>query len=326
MWLLNPKHKHIGQDTLSEYLDGRLLGRDLERVEQGLEVCDVCRLDLEELQATVAMLRQLPMATPRHSFVMSAPPPEPARARQGQGFRVPNWVYAGAASVAALALAVTVSVDATGGLSSDPLRRYVAATALAPDPASQQVTVSSAAESELEPASPSGSEDEATGPPSLAAVTLAAPTSDTTERDGAGAAGGVGIEAVPSSAATPAPDTAASPALPETAVQDTGAGPLESTIVSPTAIPAEPEDGQIVRGPRSGPGPASTTNEVETAKSQATEDSVPVSESGELSLFEQDGGGTSTWWRVLEATAGVLAVVFLAGLALRRRAGRRDSA
>ena len=80
MWLLKPTHKHIGRNTLSEYLDGRLQGRDLERVEQQLGECHPCRLELEELQATVAMMRQLPMETPRRSFVMSAPPLEPARA------------------------------------------------------------------------------------------------------------------------------------------------------------------------------------------------------------------------------------------------------
>ncbi len=35
--------------------------------------------------------------------------------------------------------------------------------------------------------------------------------------------------------------------------------------------------------------------------------------------------GTSVWWRVLEVAVGALAVIFLAGLVLRWRAGRRDS-
>ena len=59
---------------------------------------------------------------------MSAPPPIQARARPALVLRAPNWVYAGAASVAGLALAVTVSVDATGGLSSDPVRQDATAT------------------------------------------------------------------------------------------------------------------------------------------------------------------------------------------------------
>ena len=132
MWLLRTAHKHIGQGTLSEHLDGRLRGRPLERVERQLGECDACRQNLAELQATVAMTRQMPMETPRRSFVMSAPPPEPARARPNIALRAPNWVYAGAASVAALALAVTISIDATGGLSSGSLSQDTAVTASAP--------------------------------------------------------------------------------------------------------------------------------------------------------------------------------------------------
>ena len=62
MWLLRSSHKHIKQETLSEYLDGRLQGRYMERVEQGLAECGPCRQELEELQATVVMVKQLPMA------------------------------------------------------------------------------------------------------------------------------------------------------------------------------------------------------------------------------------------------------------------------
>ncbi|RUA22894.1 MAG: hypothetical protein DSY79_02870, partial [Chloroflexi bacterium] len=140
MWIFRSSHKHIGQDTLSEYLDGRLLGRPLERVEQQLADCDSCRQDLAELRALVAMMQQLPMAEPRRSFVMSAPPLEPVRSRPALALRAPNWVYAGAASVAALALAVTISVDATGGLTSDPLRQDSVTTAAAPVAELEEVT------------------------------------------------------------------------------------------------------------------------------------------------------------------------------------------
>ena len=67
-------------------------------------------------------MQSLPMDAPRRSFVMSAPTPMPVRARPNLALRAPNWVYADAASVAALFLAVTISVDATGGLTSAPPR------------------------------------------------------------------------------------------------------------------------------------------------------------------------------------------------------------
>ena len=77
MWLLRSTHKHIAQDTLNEYLDERLQDRALETAEQQLGECDACRLELEELRATVAMMQTLPMEAPRRSFVISAPPPNP---------------------------------------------------------------------------------------------------------------------------------------------------------------------------------------------------------------------------------------------------------
>ena len=310
MWLLRSAHKHIGQDTLSEHLDGRLRGRPLERVERQLGECDACRQDLAELQATVAMMRQLPMETPRRSFVMTAPPPEPMRARLALALRAPNWVYAGAASVAALALAVTISVDATGGLSSGPLRRDVAVTALAPAPDSEQVTITSgpAAESALE----SG---EGTAPPPLATVAPAAATA------------GQSVQEQPAGEGATAFGAAKAPVVsPDLATQDSGVTPTESAGVEPGLTAVAPEDG-LVREPRSTTGAGDTSSaENQTAKSLPIEAPTPISEPVEPELFDQVGSSTSVWWRVLEAAAGVLALVFLAGLALRRRASRRDVA
>ena len=182
MWLFKSAHKHINQDTLSEYLDGRLQGTGLEQVEQRLGECDACRQELEELQVTVAMMRQLPMETPRRSFVMSAPPPEPARAQPFLVLRAPNWVYAGAASVAALALAVTISMDATGGLSSDSLNRDFAVTAMAPASESDQI-ITTLSTSGGTAESTSGSGDTEMAPTTMAAVAPAAATADTAASD-----------------------------------------------------------------------------------------------------------------------------------------------
>ena len=91
MWLLRSAHSHIAQDTLSEYLDGRLQGRPLERVERQLGECDACRQDLAELRATVAMMQGLPMEAPRRSFPISAPPPAPARRPSPQPLSCSSW-------------------------------------------------------------------------------------------------------------------------------------------------------------------------------------------------------------------------------------------
>ncbi len=241
MWLLRSAHKHINQETLSEYLDGRLRGKDLERVEQRLADCDACRLELEELQATVAIMRQLPMETPRRSFVMSAPPPEPARSRPALALRAPNWVYAGAASVAALALAVTISVDATGGLTSDPLRVDAPVTAQAPAATAEAVTAASGA-AESAPPSTSAPDDGSTS-----ALSMAAADPTVAEETGGGAGSGASaIESTVRPSATTAPRPALSgaggTALPEPglASEDAEAAPPPLAAAAPTPAPPEP--------------------------------------------------------------------------------------
>ena len=328
MWLLRSAHKHIGRDTLSEYLDGRLQGRPLERVERRLGECDACRQDLAELRATVAMMQGLPMEAPRRSFVMSAPPPEPVRAgpmrgRPNLALRAPNWVYAGAASVAALALAVTIAVDATGGLTSDPLRRDVETTALATAATSDQLTVTSRLPSEpgppVESAARSGTEttpetaatsgEDAAPPPLAAAAPAAATAEQSVQREPAGSgATAFGAEA------TSAPVVAVAPPA-----QD-GEAALEEPAVAPVAAPAPETAAADVDA-------SSAANQTAKALTieEPSESPAPISDGAGPELFDEVADGdTSIWWRVLEAAAGVLAVVFLAGLVLRRRAGRRD--
>ena len=312
MWIFRSTHKHIGQDTLNEYLDGRLFGRPLERVEQQLGDCDACRQELEELRATVAMLQALPMEEPRRSFVMSAPPPEPARTLPHVALRAPNWVYAGAASVAALALAVTISVDATGGLSSDAVIQETEVTASAPTDESAVQLASRSAGTEA-------SGEDASAPQQLAAAAPVAPLPEPPDQEetAAGGAAAIGAEAgatgpgeaaapVAAAAGAPPPDEgitltqAAVPPVvapePETVGSDDG----DSTITSQSAKNLIPEEPFIEEQP---------------------EELAPVGDLIDDVLIS----GTSVWWRVLEVASGALAVLFSAGLVLRWRAGRRDS-
>ena len=309
MWLLKRTHKHIGRDTLSEYLDGRLQWGDLERVEEQLEECSSCRLELEELQATVAMIRQLPMEAPRRSFLMSAPPPEPARRRPALALRAPNWVYAGAASVAALALAVTISLDATGGLSSDPLRRDAALTAMAPAPTLERATTTS----ESAATSASQTEGDEAVPPQLAAGTP-------------------NLEFAITPLPTPAPLAASAPEA-----QDSEATIIQSARAEPTFAVVVPDD-SVLDGSQA-LGPKSTTDAGDTSdmENKATEASTseappakapaPVPKPVESTVFDEEGGsGTSIWWRLLEVATSVVGVAFLAALLLRWRTNRRDLA
>ena len=339
MSISRSSHKHIGQDTLSEYLDGRLLGRPFERVEQQVAECDACRQDLAELRALVAMMQQLTMAEPRRSFVMSAPPPEPVRARPALALRAPNWVYAGAASVAALALAVTISVDATGGLTSDALRQESVATSatapvVQPEAASEGVAAATGPVSGRGPAGQPGIEsaaratdstgdtsvanEEAAAPTSLAAAAAPPPTELLVQEDSAGAqaaVSSVGADATAVPVATSAPVVKMT-----TPSQDEEASAAESAA-PPVAVPAPEadsagEDGVSRLGSETGPaGPSGPPSQPGQGP---REPAVP-------DLFTDiKGGGTSTWWRLLEVASGALAVVFLAVFVFRWRAGRRD--
>ena len=114
MWSIIGRHRHLDAETLSAYLDGRIQGPSLARLERSLADCSVCREDLESLRATVALVRQLPLEAPGRSFVMAAPPRQPAHPRPSPLARASMWAYAGAASVAAILLTVLVTADATG--------------------------------------------------------------------------------------------------------------------------------------------------------------------------------------------------------------------
>ena len=120
MWTLRRGHRHLGPDTLAEYMDGRLGAAARARVDQELASCADCREELEELRDTVSLLQQLPVEPVPRSFTMPAPPVQPASPREFAPMRMPRWVYAGAASAAAVVLAVLVSADATGLLEPTP--------------------------------------------------------------------------------------------------------------------------------------------------------------------------------------------------------------
>ena len=113
MWIFG-KHRHLKPDLLSQFLDGQLSRSQQNRVNGAVRSCAACAEELEGLRSTVSLLQNLPDLTPSRSFVMAAPPPLLVPVRPALPLRLPNWAYAGAASLAALALMLTVAVDVTG--------------------------------------------------------------------------------------------------------------------------------------------------------------------------------------------------------------------
>ena len=66
------------------------------------------------MRSTISYLRELPQQVPTHSFTFTAPPSRVFTTSPSPTMWVPAWAYAGAASLAGLALALLVLVDATG--------------------------------------------------------------------------------------------------------------------------------------------------------------------------------------------------------------------
>ena len=125
MWILR-KHRHLSDERLSEYVSGRLSAEERARTERVLASCGACREELLAWEFTRDALRGLPAMEMPRSFVMAqAPEPAPmAGVSAGAAgapildlFRFPRlspWVYAGAASLAGLVVALVVT--AQGGL------------------------------------------------------------------------------------------------------------------------------------------------------------------------------------------------------------------
>jgi hypothetical protein len=346
MWIFKNTHKHISQDTLSEYLDGRLQGRPLEKVEQQLEQCDACRQELIDLQSVVAMMQQLPIVEPRRSFVMSAPPldipssdiPSSARSRPSILLRAPSWVYAGAASFAALALVVTISLDASGGLDSNSFSNNSMPMASAPAFESEQLSTADGAATGtgggLEMESTARSEDTATtGEPempqtAMSAAAPVAPPSDASAESEPAEAGVAAFGAENTSQDGPVTMAAAGEAVPDpvSAVADGDASATQNQVATKSQAVDEADGGTSATQPEVQPEvPVEALTEALAEVPEQT--NGPITEQAESTPFgdgAESGSDTPVWLRVLEVAVGAMAAVFLVGLLLRWRTTRRD--
>lgn len=286
MWAIKRRHQHIKTEALSEYLDGRIGGPALVRLDRRLADCGVCRDELESLRNTVMLLRELPVASPGRSFALAAPPPEPARSRSSSPARVPQWVYAGAASMAAILLVVLVSADATGLLAPDEPRAKGELAAAAPaiketEGAEAGSRVSPQEAQALEPVPPVAMED--AGPPADDELSQPPPVAMAAAESASG---------------------------PEEAPTATGMDAGEAT--SPIEL-SEPESG-------SQPAPREPQPQV-SSRSADTRPPVVVPETTPVPVATEKG--TALFWRFLEGIAGALGLVFLAAFAFKRKFFRR---
>ena len=286
MWTIKRRHKHIKADTLSEYLDGRIGGPALDRLDRQLAACGICRDELESLQTIVQLVRELPEEVPARSFTMAAPPPEPVHSRPSPPVRVPQWVYAGAASVAAILLVVLVTADATGLLAPD---ESTSAGELAAAPAAIR-------EAEVAEAGSQVSPQVTQAPEAAAAMAIEEPSPPAEDE----------VSQPPQVAMAAAEDASA----PEEFLT---ADSLEAEGPTPQVELSKPESA-------SEPLPAESPDQVSSIEADAQ---PPATAPEARRVPVATGKGTALFWRFLEGIAGALGLVFLAAFAFKRKMFRR---
>lgn len=313
MWIFR-RHRHLNLEILSEYLDGRLGTAAQSRVSRQVDSCEPCRNELDSLRSTVNLLQALPELTPPRRFTLAAPPaPRPLIVRQPLPLRAPGWAYAGAASLAGLALAILVSADTLGLLTPtgqadisvlSSQRSAPRSPIAAPPEAGRSIEMATSqpqiASSELydagqpEPA-PAPEEDPnqalrtADSPPESAEAESSMAQLDTEEQPGltALAAGSV-----------PGPDDATGLQDPEiggTGFSENSADTSSDSSPNPSEKAA---DLSLAGPPESGPG-------------------------SEAVLTLGQYRGTPIIWRVLEGIATVLFLALLSILVIKRQMSRR---
>jgi anti-sigma factor RsiW len=72
VWLRN-RHRRCRR-LLSAYLDGEVTASERRTVDEHLSKCGACASELEELKATVALLRELPYLPVPRSFALEREP------------------------------------------------------------------------------------------------------------------------------------------------------------------------------------------------------------------------------------------------------------
>ncbi len=117
-WLTRDPHAR-SRVLLSEHVDGRLDPRSEAKLQAHLSSCAECRTELEELQATVALLRSTPQVEPPRSFALPYAPRQELAPQRMPRF-IPARALQGATVAAAIALAVVVTGDLTGVIGDEP--------------------------------------------------------------------------------------------------------------------------------------------------------------------------------------------------------------
>ena len=265
MWIFC-KHQHLKPETLSEYLDGRLPDRNQGKAERAVAECALCQGELEGLRATVSLLRTLPELAPSRSFTLSAQPvTAPLTAIDRPSLfpsRVPAWAYAGAATLAGLAILLYALTD-TGGL---PSLTWPSGSGGSPEMAMVQEAAAPAAAS-APPAAP-------TIEPQAQPASASVPAMETMPSpSGAPAEAAIVVEAMAAEAAP-----LAQPAAPATAQPQPASAPvpaIEQEIAKEVTIEKEAVPSSTPLPNAAGAPPSPSTQAAVPARNAVPEESVP---------------------------------------------------
>jgi anti-sigma factor RsiW len=175
--------QHLTIEQLSSFIDGRLAFSERASAEGHLAACDRCKAELQDLQATVALVREMPEVDPPRDFRLPRTV-TPLRPRRGSlALRLVPWTRAAGALAAALCV-VLVSAEILssfgGGTSPAKPGEVPKQTAAERPAASVQDRAAEAAKPAAPPQSPALAEPSsdkrgAPGPPAGAAARSAAP-------------------------------------------------------------------------------------------------------------------------------------------------------
>lgn len=111
---LRRQHHARLRELLSSYLDGQVTEAERLQVEAHLESCAACRVEVEQLQGVVSLLRRMPQLVPRRPLAVERTAAAP------RGIPRYLWGLRTAAATAAAALALVVAADLSGVLPGDP--------------------------------------------------------------------------------------------------------------------------------------------------------------------------------------------------------------
>ena len=221
-------HQRVRQ-LLSSYLDGQVSPQEREWTAAHLATCEACRGELEELRATVNLVRGLPQVTPPRSFTLAEAPP------RGLGLPALSWAPPLATVTAAMLFALLVVGDVTGliGPRSVP-------SAAPPVPAPTSEPGRSTTFEKVEGVQPMAAQEELTVQESTD-VTGMGEEEPAMESEGAAPQAAAAIQAEEADSASPAATSEEAPPLEEAEAQEELIAEEEQVSVPANAAPSAPQ-------------------------------------------------------------------------------------